>query len=60
MGDTVYRRCDYCGKCKPEAVMLTAGEGQRAYCNERELERGERAHKAADSPRRVRRVVHMA
>lgn len=59
MTNTVYRRCDYCGKCRPEAVMLTAGEGQRAYCNERELDRGERGHRASGDCRRMRRVVEL-
>jgi transposase-like protein len=39
-----YKVCPTCSKTKAEQVGLTAGDGQRWYCSERCLERGERVH----------------
>jgi len=42
---TVYKVCPECRKTKPESVGLTAGDGQRWYCCERCLDRGERMYR---------------
>lgn len=41
---TAWRICPECKKRKPDAVGLTAGDGQRWYCCERCLDMGERKY----------------
>jgi len=50
---SVFRVCNYCGKTRVEENMVTAGEGARAYCNERELNLGERQYRFNPKDRRV-------
>lgn len=41
---TRWKWCPTCSKMKAEEIGLTAGDGQRWYCSERCLDRGERVH----------------